>query len=114
MDRIEVRGVRAHGRHGFEHELHHAQPFVVDADLEVDTMSAVAADDLEKTVDYALVIQEVRRVVEQESFSLVESLADAIAQRLLAFGASSVRVRVSKPQAALSLGVGEVAVTVER
>jgi len=112
VGRIELRGVRAHGRHGFEHELHHAQPFVVDADLE--PRAWPADDDLDQTIDYALAVQEVRRVVEQESFSLIESLADAIASRLLAFGASRVRVRVSKPAAALALDVGEVAVTVER
>lgn len=113
-DRIGVYGVRADGRHGFSHELHHAQPFVVDVELERDLSAAAAADDLAETVDYALVVQEIRRAVEQESFSLIESLAEAIASRLLAFGVAGVRVRVSKPAVALTLGADEIAVEIER
>jgi len=113
-DRILVRGVRAYGRHGFSHELNHPQPFDVDADLVVDTGPAVASDDLGKTIDYALAVQEIRRTVEQESFSLVESLADAVAVRLLSFGAGEVRVCVSKPAAALLLGAESIAVEVVR
>ena len=113
-DRIVVRGVRAYGRHGFSHEREHPQPFDVEAALEVDTRDAVATDDLGKTIDYSLVVQEIRRTVEQESFSLIESLADAIASRLLGYGALEVCVRVGKPAAALALGIAEVVVEVER
>lgn len=114
IDRITLRGVRVSGRHGFAHELDHPQPFDVEVSLEVDTSAAVAGDELGMTIDYALVVQEVRRVVEDESFSLLESLADAIAVRLLAFGPHAVEVRVSKPQAAMTLGVEGIAVEARR
>jgi dihydroneopterin aldolase len=113
-DRIVVRGVLASGRHGFAHELHHPQPFVVDVELRRDLAEAARTDDLERTIDYSLVVQEVRRTVEQESFALIEALAQAVAERLLSFGAASVLVRVSKPAAALALGVDEVAVELQR
>lgn len=113
-DTICIRGVRSFGRHGFEHERLHPQPFDVSVELSVETARAIADDDLARTIDYGLVVQEIRRVVEQESFHLIESLADAIAGRLLPFGAGSVRVTVSKPAVALSLGVDEIAVTVQR
>lgn len=113
-DRIRVTGVRAYGRHGFGHELEHPQPFDVDVTLEVDAARAASVDDLGETIDYALVVQEVRRVVSGESFSLLESLAEAVASRLLAFGPEAVEVRVSKPQAAMTLGAAAVAVEVRR
>ncbi len=113
-ERICIRGVRSLGRHGFEHEREHPQPFDVSAELFVNASAAIADDDLEKTIDYGLVVQDIRRVVEQESYHLLESLADAIAGRLLGYGAARVTVTVSKPQVALALGIEEIAVTVER
>lgn len=112
--RIRVHGVRASGRHGFTRERHHPQPFDVDVELTLDLESALSSDDLEETIDYGLIVQEIRRAVEQESYSLVESLAEAIAQRLLGFGAEKVTVCVSKPQAALALGADAIAVEIER
>ena len=55
MDAIEIRGLRAFGRHGvldFEREL--GQVFVVDCVLEVDLTAASASDALADTVDYGL------------------------------------------------------------
>src|SRR3990170_9132950 len=100
-DKIYVRGVRASGRHGLPEEREPPQPFDVDVELSADLSGAIASDDLARTIDYALVAREARRVVEEESFTLLESLAEAIAQRVLALGARKVKVRVSKPRAAL-------------
>lgn len=55
-----------------------------------------------------------REVVEQESFELLERLADAIALRVAKFAGSSVRVKVAKPKAAAMAAVDEIAVVVER
>lgn len=113
-DRIEVRGIRAYAHIGFAHELQHAQPLSVDIELHVDTRKAAESDDLGDTIDYALVAQEVQRAVEHETYSLLETLADALAKRFIGFGADRAVVRVSKPQAALSLGATDIVVTVER
>lgn len=113
-DRIVVRGVRAMAHIGFAHELQHPQPLDVDVELHVDTRKASGSDDLGDTIDYSLVAQEVQRAVEHETYSLLETLADALARRILGFGAEKVVVRISKPQAALALGAAEIAVTVER
>ena len=113
-DSIEVLGIRAFAHIGFAHELQHPQLVVVDVELELDTRKASESDDLGDTIDYALVAQETQRAVEHETYSLLETLADALARRFIGFGADRASVRVSKPQAALALGVEEVAVTVER
>lgn len=113
-DTIVVRGISAEGMHGLEGEREQPQPFLVDVEITVDLAAAAAADRIEATIDYSVVSSEVRDIVMNESFELIETLADAIAARLLALGASSVRVKVSKPKVARTLHVDEIAVVIER
>jgi dihydroneopterin aldolase len=57
-DRIELRGLRARGRHGVlpaEREL--GQEFVVDVVLGLDTRPAAAGDDLSRTVGGVLTVR---------------------------------------------------------
>jgi len=83
MDRITLRGVRAFGRHGANPgERDHPQPFEVDLALYVDARAAQRSDRLEDTVNYADVHRRVVRIVETESFVLLERLAAAIADDL--------------------------------
>lgn len=113
-DAIIVNGIRADGRHGLPGERDLTQPFVVDVELRYGLRAAAAADRIDATIDYGSIACEVRDVIESASYELIETLAESIAQRLKGFGPDSVRVRVSKPVAASSLGVGEVAVVIER
>lgn len=115
MDRIEVRGLRASGRHGvLPGERDRPQPFLLDLTVEIDAARAASTDDLIDALDYVAVAAEARRVVVEESFALVETIAVRVAERLLALGASSATVRVSKPSAANAVGAAEVAVEVTR
>jgi len=113
-DAIVVCGIRAEGRHGLAaiNERDHPQPWVVDVELRRDLHGL--PDDLSATVDYVEIAKAARDVIENESFELVETLANAIAARILEFGADSVRVKVAKPRSAELVGVDEIAVTVER
>jgi dihydroneopterin aldolase len=97
-DRIEVRGLRVMGVHGHhEDERVHSQPFEVDLDLELDTTSAARSDDLADTADYAAVIDAVAAVLAGPPHRLLESLASAIADAVLAVApADSVTVGVRK------------------
>lgn len=103
-DRITLRGMRFLGRHGVTlEERMEPQPFEVDVTLWTDLASAAANDDLAQTVDYAAVFPEVARIVEDTSFRLIESLATAVADAILAGQprVTSVEVRVRKPNAPL-------------
>ncbi|MGH2674934.1 MAG: dihydroneopterin aldolase [Actinomycetota bacterium] len=103
---IRIRGIRAEGRHGASAgERDEAQPFVVDLDVEVE----VAGDDLESTGDYREVVAAVRRVVEGEPVTLIETLAGRIAAAaLVVSGVRTCRAVVHKPRAAERLGVADV------
>jgi dihydroneopterin aldolase len=98
-DRIQLHDMVFQGRHGvYDHELHNAQPFQVDVDLQLDLQPAGVDDDLGRTVDYAAVYELVRGSVESTSFRLIEALAEAIAHEILAgFRVDEVTVRVRKP-----------------
>lgn len=113
-DAIVVRGITAEGRHGLSGERDAPQPFVVDVEVLEDLAPAAGADALRETIDYGLIAKEVREVITEDSYELVEALAEAIAARVVSLGANAVRVRVSKPRAAASLGVEEIAIVIER
>lgn len=116
MDRIEIRGVRAHGRHGvFEEEKRHGQVFVVDVTLECDLDAAARSDSLGDTVDYGILAQQVDQAVRTTRFDLIEALAGHIADLALVDpSVTAAEVRVAKPDVALPVELGEVAVVVRR
>ena len=110
-DTVRIEGVRGHGAHGvLPEEKRRAQPFVVDVEMEVEP----AADSIECTVSYADVAADALAVVEGESADLVETLADRIAERVLARGALRAAVTVHKPEAPVGVPFSDVSVTVRR
>ena len=114
-DRIILEGMEFFGRHGaFEAERAVGVRIRVDAELRLDLSQAGRSDELEDTVDYATCVREVRRVVEDRQFRLLEALAESIATTLLAHPrAESVRVRVAK-QPPVPETMREFAVAIER
>jgi 7,8-dihydroneopterin aldolase/epimerase/oxygenase len=116
MDRIEIVGLRAFGRHGVTpEEQRSGQEFVVDLTLELDLSAAASSDRLGDTVDYATLAQQVCELVEQTRFDLIEALAARIADLALTDPAvAAAEVRVAKPQAPLTVEAREVAVTLHR
>jgi 7,8-dihydroneopterin aldolase/epimerase/oxygenase len=109
---VELHGLELPGRHGaLDRERETEQRFLYDVELE---LHEPAGDELVDTVDY----REVVRVVRETSathFELLESLAAAVADGLLArFPAISARVRVRKPDVELEAPVEFAAATVRR
>ena len=112
---IELAGLELHAHHGVEEEeRREGQRFLFDLWLEA-ADAAARSDRLEDTVDYRAVVAAVRDVSERRVFQLLEALAAATAEELLArFALERVRVRVRKPDVRLALPVTHSAVTVER
>jgi dihydroneopterin aldolase len=115
-DRIELRGLRALGTHGaLPEEQARAQPFEVDLDLVVDLRRAGASDDLVDTVDYGAVATIAERVVTTERFSLLERLAERIADEVRADArVRSVTVTVRKLRPPVPVDLLSAAVRVTR
>ena len=101
-DRIILDSMVFQGTHGvYEEEQQTPQPFEVDVELALNLQPAGLSDDLEQTVDYSRVFDTCRQIVESTRFNLIEALAEAIAQEILAgFPADEVTIRVRKPDGA--------------
>lgn len=100
-DRIEVRGIRVTGVHGvLPEERQRAQPFEIDLDLDLVHRRAAGSDELADTADYGAAVSAVVDVVSMRSFRLLESLASAVADAVLAdpmVEAVTVTVRKLRP-----------------
>jgi dihydroneopterin aldolase len=115
-DRIVVRGITAHAHHGvYDWERERGQTFRVDAVLELDTAPAAAADDLDRTVNYAALAQQLHGVLTGEPVDLLETLAQRLADTCLADPlVDAVEITVHKPEADLGVPFDDVAVTIRR
>jgi 7,8-dihydroneopterin aldolase/epimerase/oxygenase len=112
---IELRGLELFAHHGvLENERRAGQRFLFDVWLEASD-DAASSDRLEDAVDYREVAAAVRDVSDRRTFQLLEGLAAAVADSLLArFPLVRVRVRVRKPDVQLGEPVEYAAVSVER
>lgn len=116
-DRIVLAGMVFLARHGVnDWEKVEEQRFEVDVELEVDTRAAAASDDLTKTVDYRRVYELTRQVIEETTLELIESLADAVAAKVLAANGMvhEVVVRVRKPDVDLGGPLDSAGVEISR
>ncbi|MDP9820877.1 dihydroneopterin aldolase [Nocardioides massiliensis] len=115
-DRLAVRGIECFGHHGvFDFERADGQRFVIDLVLGLDTSAAAASDDLQDTVDYGSLVDEVRRGVESDPVDLIETLAERLARTCLADPRVDwCEVTVHKPDAPLRGRVADVALTITR
>ncbi|WP_162933790.1 2-amino-4-hydroxy-6-hydroxymethyldihydropteridine diphosphokinase [Actinomyces lilanjuaniae] len=118
-DRIRLVGLSARGHHGvlpFERE--EGQLFTVDLVLDLGergTAVAAVTDSLDDAVDYAAVATTVVTVIEGEPVSLLETLADRVAEKVLGVPrVLAVEVTVHKPQAPLDVAFEDVSVTIHR
>jgi dihydroneopterin aldolase len=115
-DRISLRGMQFMGRHGVTaEERAEPQPFEVDLLVRLDLSTPARTDDLADTVDYAALFTLAREVVEERSFHLLEGLAGAIADGVLAaHPVHDVEVRVRKPKAPLPGALDAAEVRIRR
>jgi dihydroneopterin aldolase len=116
-DRIVLAGMVFLARHGVnDSEKAEEQRFEVDVELELDTRAAAARDDLTKTVDYRGVYELTRQVMEETALELIESIAEAVAAKILAANGTleAVVVRVRKPDVDLGGPIDSAGVEIRR
>jgi|SRR3989344_7651375 len=84
MDSIFVEDVRLLGKHGVdEHERESEQEFVISIHASFDTCKAARSDALVDTIDYNHLVTITKEVVENNSFQLIERLAETICSEIL-------------------------------
>ena len=96
--KIIVSGIKFHGYHGLtriEREI--GVRYSVDVEMTLDLGPAAASDDVQKTIDYRSVHHTVLEVGRNNSYHLIDTLAERIASAVLRSTiASSLLVRVRK------------------
>ncbi len=117
MDKIIAHGLVFYGRHGvLEAEKNTPQRFEIDLILHKDVKDAAVRDDINYTIDYADIFYNVRKIVENESYNLIETLAENICKMILDRYATvqKAEVTVYKPCAPVEGEFKYFAVKIER
>jgi len=97
----------------WEWERRIKQTIIVDLDMAADIRRAAASDKIEDTLNYKAVSMRLIDFVGNSQFHLVETLAEKVAELLLAeFNIQWVRVRINKRGAVRR--AGDVGVIIER
>ncbi|OGG60870.1 dihydroneopterin aldolase [Candidatus Kaiserbacteria bacterium RIFCSPHIGHO2_02_FULL_49_16] len=100
MNRIFIEKLVLKGKHGVsDRERESEQEFLIDISAEADAETAGTTDNISDTINYKDFADITRKVVEGESFHLVETIAQKIAERILENPKiKTVSVTVRKPQ----------------
>jgi len=98
MDIIFLREIRLDARIGiYKREKAVTQTVELDLDMALPSDRVFKSGKVADTIDYAAVVERVRNVLVEQHYGLVESLAERVAQMLLAeFHAPWVRVSIAK------------------
>lgn len=103
MDVIFIRGLELAaviGVYDFEQEA--PQRLIIDLELAFETRTAGASDDVADTLDYQKISSEIEHFVSATHFSLVETLANRLAEKLLTEHAvSELTLTLTKPDVLL-------------
>jgi 7,8-dihydroneopterin aldolase/epimerase/oxygenase len=117
-DRIELRGLRALGICGaLAEEQVRTQPLEVDLDVVADLATAGRSDALDDTIDYGALCAGVERIVTGERFTLLERLAQRLADEVLLderVASVTVAVRKLRPPVPQHLDTSGVRITRSR
>lgn len=114
MDIVYLHGLRINTYIGiYEWEQQVRQTLTIDLEMGVDIAAVAAADNISAALDYSAVSERLVAYIEDQHFGLLETLAENIAQLLLAeFKLPWLKLRLGKPGAVPA--AGDVGVIVER
>lgn len=116
MDEITLTGLRASAFHGvLEQERRTGQVFLIDVTVYLPLKDAAVTDDLEQTIHYGDLAEQIVAAVEGDPVDLIETVAERVAAVVLAHElAVATRVTVHKPSAPISVPFDDVSVTITR
>lgn len=117
MDEIRISNLEVFCHHGvYAEETTLGQKFLVSAVLFTDTRRAGKTDSLEYSINYGDVCHDIKRIMEERNYKLLEAVAETLAERLLCNydRLEKVRLEIKKPWAPILLPLDTVSVAIER
>ena len=117
MDKINIRNLEVFARHGvLPGEKVTGQKFLISASLYMYLRNAGMTDDLSKTIDYSEICHVIKAFIEDNAFSLIETVAERLAEKLLMENLSLQKIwlEIKKPWAPVAVPLETVSVEIER
>ena len=117
MDKILIRNLKIYAYHGvLDEEKANGQYFILDIDASVDISLPCVTDNVEDTVNYALMVECVTEIFTSQKDDLVERAAQRVADGLFAQfeKISALRILLKKPSAPIDADFDWVGVEINR
>ncbi len=117
MDQLKLHGITAYGYHGvLPEERVTGQLFRVNLVIGLDTREAGKTDQLERTLNYAPIVEEVTAILTGKPVRLIETLAEMIAETLLSRYPliQEIQVEVEKPNPPVAAWFAGVSIYIQR
>ena len=117
MDKIKIENLEIFAKHGvFPEENFLGQKFVLSAVLHTDTRKAGLTDELSYSVHYGEVSHLIKKIVEENTWKLLETVAEETAKAILLSypTVSQVDLTIKKPWAPIGLPLDTVSVEISR
>ena len=116
MDKVIIKDMQVYAYHGaLPEENVLGQNFFISLEMSLPLQEAGMTDDLTKGVSYAEVYEKVEKQAKENTFKLIETLAERTAKLVLEdFPVEKVKVTVRKPQPPIPGQFDYVAVEIER
>jgi len=117
LDRINIINLEVYARHGvLSEEKVRGQKFLISAALYIDTRKAGKMDDLTRTLDYSEICRVIKDYVKDNTFSLIETVAERLAELLLIENPmlQKILLEIKKPWAPIAIPFEMVSVEIER
>lgn len=117
MDQIKIEELKVFAHHGvFPEETENGQNFYVNAVMGTETREAGKTDQLEFSTHYGEVCLTIHEYLTANTFKLLETAAEGLAEKLLLTYPKirTVRLEIRKPQAPIPLPFDSVSVQIER
>lgn len=117
MDQIKINGLEVYANHGvFEEEKRLGQKFIVNCVIYLNSREAGLSDDLEKSIHYGEVCNEITKFMAKNTYSLIEAVAEYVAADLfMKFKLiRKIDLEIVKPWAPIGLPVQSVSVAIHR
>ena len=117
MDKIIIKDLVVFAKHGvFPEENEMGQKFIVSVNLYTNTRYAGKTDHLDKSIDYGKACQLIYKCVKDNTFKLIEKVAETVAEQILLNTdyIEKVDVEVKKPWAPIGLPLDTVKVKITR
>ncbi len=117
MDKIYIKDLEIFANHGyFQEEKKLGQKFILSFELDLDLSGAGEEDNLDKTVHYGILCEEIEKEFTKTSYDLIEKAAEEIVNFILLKyeTVDKVKLKLKKPWAPVRKHLDYVAIEIER